>query len=507
MPSFFIEMPTTPLSRHNNNTTRSARPSLSRTEIEAPTKSAPKSKNVADTQNIKPDPNASNNVVKRKRSASDMVSGGVLNAKKPRGSGLEKSGDKTASRSTKHIEVSDAVQTPKWIPISTAVSYDEVMERMQLREFLARFQPLTKFAYTHLDTLSRLSVPTHRYLPRATLKAVLFALLDLLGADASPTLRRECQTTIKQVRAAKGDLNIIWDSLAELRRTSYSELPDPVALPDDADYDLSERSDDEDGSTGRVTRQTSKLARTSQPAMPPKDTSLDFELVCGAQFLPILVFLAEVALQNPSVRSDIDIGLRTLATAAHKSHVAKTAEEKERWGEQRRRFATSLSALEETKAQEKAAKGGKAPRGDATTLAKIKELKAKRKAAETKHRRALRKLTVSYNSELRACTSRGTFLGSDQLGRQFYALASPPKSIQEESRWDNWSTFVACWGAKQAGLEPKWYGFGSPSELRNLAATLGATPPGPASTGVNDSLIKSLSNFAEFLEDRMGEQT
>ncbi|KAG8728986.1 hypothetical protein FRC12_021356 [Ceratobasidium sp. 428] len=96
MPSFFIEMPTTPLSRHNNNTTRSARPSLSRTEIEAPTKSAPKSKNVADTQNIKPDPNASNSVVKRKRSASDMVSVGVLNAKKPRGSGLEKSGDKVS---------------------------------------------------------------------------------------------------------------------------------------------------------------------------------------------------------------------------------------------------------------------------------------------------------------------------------------------------------------------------------------------------------------------------
>ncbi|KAG8692244.1 hypothetical protein FRC08_009911 [Ceratobasidium sp. 394] len=500
MPGFFIEMPT-PLSRHNNNTTRTARPALVRTE--APTKTTTKVKNVADTQNIEPDPKTSNGVVKRKRSASDLVGASVSNAKKPRGSAQGKSGDQPTAVSTKHTEFVHTIKQPKWASISTAVSYDEVMERMQLREFLARFQPLTKFTQAHLDTLSRLTVPTYQYLPRVTLKAALLALLDLVGVDGSPNIRRGCQTAIKHVRAAKGDLHIIWDSLAELRRTSYSKLPDPEAPPNDADDYSDEQSDDEDESKGRVTRQTSKLARLSQPALPPRDDSLDFELVCGAQFLPILVFLAETALQTPSVRSDIDAGLRTLGSAAHKSYVAKTAEEKERWAKQRRQFATSLSALEETKAKEKAAKGGKAPRGDALTLTKIKEVKAKRKVAETKHQRTLRSLTVAYNLELRACTSRGTFLGSDRSGRQFFALASPPKSIRGGDRWDNWSTFIACWGKREGGSKPNWYGFDDPTELRNLAATLGGASSGPA--GNIDSLVKSLLNFAEFLEDRMEE--
>ncbi|KAG8747160.1 hypothetical protein FRC10_002209 [Ceratobasidium sp. 414] len=503
MPGFFIEMPT-PLSRHNNNATRSSRPALNRTE--APTKTPSKLKNVADTQNIKPDPDTGVGAVKRKRSISDLVGGSASNAKKPRGSARGKSGDQLARPSAEHTESGHAIKQPKWTPISTAVSFDEIMERMQLREFLARFQPLTKFTQAHLDTLSQLTVPTCQYLPRVTLKAAFLALLDLVGADGSPSLRRGCQTAIKHVRAAKGDLSIIWDSLAELRRTSYPKLPDPKAPPNDADDYSDEQSDDEDESKGRVTRQTSKLAQLSQPALPPRDNSLGFELVCGAQFLPILVFMAETALQAPSVRSDIDIGLRTLASAAHKSYVAKTAEEKERWAKQRRQFATSLSALAETKARERAAKGGKPPRGDASTLTKIKEVKAKRKVAEAKHQRTLRSLTVAYNLELRACTSRGTFLGSDWSGREYFALASPPKSIRGGDRWDNWSTFVVCWGKKEGSSKPNWYGFGDPSELRNLAATIGEAPSsGPGPTGGIDSLVKSLLSFAELLEDRMEE--
>ncbi|QRV79511.1 Serine/threonine-protein kinase [Ceratobasidium sp. AG-Ba] len=496
MPSFYIELPA-PLSRHNNNTSRSARPSLAETSI----KSSSKPKNVADVQNIKPSPETNNNGIKRKRSTSDLAGSGALNVKKPRDSTRGKSGDKPAPRPSKSTQSGHAVTQPKWTPISTAVSYDEIMERMHLREFLARFQPLTKFAQAHLDTLSRLSVPAYRYLPRATLKAVLIVLLDLVGADGSSTLRRECQATIKYVRAAKGNLDIIWDALAELRHTSYPELPDPRSPPND-DYD-SEPSNDEEEPTGRVTRQTSKQARLSQPSLPPNDDSLGFELVCGAQFLPILVFLVEIALQTPSVRSDIDVAMRTLAIAAHKAHVAKVAEEKERWAKQRLQFSSSLSGLEETKSQEKAAKGGKAPRGDPATLSKIKDLKSKKKIAESKHQRTLRALTVSFNMELRTYSSRSTFLGSDHLGRQFFILASPPRPSHIEARWDNWSTFVACWGKKETGLKPAWYGFDDPCELRNLATALGeAKCSGPMPTNKIDILVKSLLQFAEFLEDR-----
>lgn len=246
-----------------------------------------------------------------------------------------------------------------------------------MREFLARFQPLTKFAQAHLDTLSRLSAPIHQYIPKATLKAILLALVDLVGADATPNMRQGCQATIRYIRNAKGSLAATWDALAELRRTCYPDIPNPERLS--TDVNLDEASEDEDEENGRVTRQTSRLARLSLPSPPPKDTSLDFPLLCGGQFLPILVFLAELALQTPSVRSDIDAGLRTLSTAAHKSHVTKLAEEKARWAEQRQKFSSMLAALEATKSEEKSAalaKGSKVIRGSSTN-AKIKELRTK----------------------------------------------------------------------------------------------------------------------------------
>lgn len=229
----------------------------------------------------------------------------------------------------------------------------------------------------HLDILSRFSVPIGRYIPRATLKHVLLALVDLVGADATANLRQGCQTALKHIRNAKGDLAITWDALAELREAGCYGMPNPDQPPS-TDLDLGETDDDEEDG-GRVTRRTSRMARLSQPAPPPKDNSLDFLLQCGGQFLPILVFLAESALQTPSIRSDIDAGQRTLAIAAHKSYTAKSTEERTRWLNQRQKFSSMLVALEATRAQEKSAiiaKGGKIRRGSPTN-AKIKDIKSK----------------------------------------------------------------------------------------------------------------------------------
>lgn len=238
---------------------------------------------------------------------------------------------------------------------------------------------MTKFAQTHLDTLSRVSVSTQHYLPRETLKASLLALLDLVGADANPDSRRGCQTAVKHIRAARGNLDTTWDTLSQLRSTCYPKLPSPEQPPNDMDSDFHESSEDE-GETGIVTRRASKAARLAKPSPPPKDRLLSFSLVCGAQFLPVLLFLAELALQGPSVRSDIDAGFRVLATAAHKAHLAKVAEEKARWATEREKFAATLSKLEATKSDEKAAKAtkdSKAVRCSIATSTKIKEAKAK----------------------------------------------------------------------------------------------------------------------------------
>ncbi|KAF8608824.1 hypothetical protein BDV93DRAFT_518872 [Ceratobasidium sp. AG-I] len=517
----YVELPPLPLSKRNDNATGAAsphlkpkgqvaRPSLSMMRVEIPVKTpSSKIKRAAGTQNIEPGPSASDHATtKRKRSASDLAGSGGPNTKKPRESEQTTKAKMGPSSSTKPAEVAHKVPVPqpKWTQIPVNAVYDEIMQRMQLREFLARFQPLTKFAHTHLDTLSRLSVFTQHYLPRETLKAALLALLDLVGADANPDSRRGCQTAIKHIRAAKGNLDISWDALSQLRETCYSKLPSPEQPPDNIDSDFHESSED-DGEAGIVTRRASKAARLAKPSPPPKDRSLNFSLVCGAQFLPILLFLAELALQGPSVRSDIDAGLRVLATAAHKAHLAKLAEEKARWATERQKFASTLSKLESNKSDEKAAKAtkdGKAVRCSVATATKIKEAKAKRKYAEAKHQQAVRSLTVAYNQELRACAGRGTYLGSDRSGRQYYAIGSAPKTGHGESRWDYWSTFVACWGKRAGASQPHWYGFDEPAELRTLAGVVkeGAGSEPVSGDGI-DLLAKGLLNIADFLEDRL----
>ncbi|CAE6403747.1 unnamed protein product [Rhizoctonia solani] len=505
-------MPHVPLSKRDDNKASvsshvdrkapKARPSLVMMSVEIPVKgsSSSKLKNKIQDQNVEPTPANEDKTLKRKRSASDPTNNIVTDAKKR---GPERRQSNKSSVRDKPVEAMTPLARPKWIPIPTTVSYDEIMQRMQLREFLARFQPLTKLAQVHLDNLSRMSLPMRRYISRATLKAVLLALVDLVGADAPHKLRQGCQTALRHIRNAKGDLSITWDALSELRRTCYSELPDPDHPPA-TDNGVDEETEDDSEDQGRVTRQASKLARTSQPPPPPKDDSLDYQLVCGGQFLPILIFLVELALQTPSIRADIDYALRNLSVAAQKTYVTKLAEEKSRWSEQRQKFASELAVLQSVRSQEVEAANaqGVHTRGSSTT-AKIKDIKLKRKAADADHQRIVRKLSISYNLELRAYAGRGTCLGSDQSGRQYFALALAPKSTHSEHRWDYWSTFISCWGAEADGMEHCWYGFDSPSELRLLAGMLErGVEQGSAPAKEKDSLVKSLLNFVEFLDDR-----
>ncbi|CAE6473875.1 unnamed protein product [Rhizoctonia solani] len=508
-----VEIPQAPLSKRDDNKapvpTRveqkksKARSSLVMVSVEIPVRglSSSKSKNKAQDQNVEPPLEAESRALKRKRSASDVAGNGVVDTKK-RGSERAQS-SKKLSVHDKPTKVVTTLPQPKWIPIPTDISYEETMCRMQLREFLARFQPLMKLPQVHLDILSRMSVPMRRYIPKATLKPVLLALVDLVSADAAPNIRQGCQTTLRYIRNAKGDLATTWDALAELRQTCYSQIPNPDHPPTD-DIGVDDESEDDDEDQMRVTRRASRIARASQPSPPPKDNSLDYELVCGGQFLPILVFLAELALQTPSVRADIDDGLRNLSIAAHKTHIAKMAEEKSRWSDQRQTFTTTLAALQVTRSQEVEAANaqGTHPRGSSTTV-KIKELKSKRKIAEAAHQRIIRKLSIAYNLELRACAGRGTCLGSDELGRQYFTLSLAPKSTHSEDRWEYWSTFVSCWGAKVDGMEPCWYGFDDPSQVRLLTGVLEHNmEQGSAPAKEKDSLVRSLLTYADFLDDR-----
>ncbi|KAF8705944.1 Mechanosensitive ion channel, partial [Rhizoctonia solani] len=510
-----VELPHAPLSKRDDNKVPTsirvdrkppkARPSLMMVSVEIPVKgsSSSKLKNKVQDQNVEPTPENEDRTLKRKRSISDPTNNSIVDTKK-KGPERGQSNKKTSVQN-KPAEVVVPLPQPRWISISTDVSYDEIMQRMQLREFLARFQPLTKLAQVHLDTLSRISIPTRQYIPRVTLKAVLLALVDLVGADAPPKLRQGCQTALRHIRNAKGDLAITWDALSELRETCYSELPNPDHPPITDSGVVDDEIEDENEDQGRVTRQASRLSRVSQPSPPPKDDSLSYQLVCGGQFLLILVFLAELALQTPSVRADIDYGLRNLSVAAHKTHTTKLAEEKSRWNDQRQKFASVLTALQSTRSQEKEAANaqGTHTRGS-PTAAKIKDIKSKRKAADADHQRILRKLSISYNLELRACASRGTYLGSDQSGRQYFALALAPKSTRNENRWDYWSTFISCWGPEADGMDCRWYGFDDPSEIRLLASVLEhGIGRGPSLVKDKDPLIKSLLSYAEFLDDRI----
>ncbi|CUA66916.1 hypothetical protein RSOLAG22IIIB_00366 [Rhizoctonia solani] len=508
-----VEIPQAPLSKRDDNKVpvparsdrkmpKKARPSFVMVSVEIPVKgsSSAKSKSKSQDQNVEPTQEAETRTLKRKRSASDLIKNTDTKKRGPERGQLSKK----SSVRDKPTEVVVTLPQPKWIAIPMDIPYEETMRRMQLREFLARFQPLIKLPQVHLDILSRMSVPLRRYIPKATLKPVLLALVDLVGADAAPKIRQGCQATLRYIRNAKGDLSTTWDALAELRQICYPELPNPD-YPPSGDINVDGESEDEGEEQGRVTRRASRLARASQPSPPPKDNSLDYQLVCGGQFLPILVFLAELALQMPSVRADIDDGLRNLSIAAHKTHTTKVAEEKSRWNDQRQKFTTTLAALQSTRSQEVeiANAQGTHTRGSSTT-AKIKELKSKRKVAEADHQRSIQKLSIAYNLELRACAGRGTYLGSDQSGKQYFALALAPKSTHSGERWEYWSTFVSCWGAKADGAQPCWYGFDDPSEIRLLAGTLEhSTKRGSTSTKEKDPLVRSLLVYADFLDDRI----
>ncbi|ELU42471.1 serine/threonine protein kinase [Rhizoctonia solani AG-1 IA] len=512
-----------------------ARPSLMMVSVEIPVKgsSSSKLKNKVQDQNVEPTPENEDRTLKRKRSISDPTNNSIVDTKK-KGPERGQSNKKIlywTGPDGEHRHLSKISPLKLWCRFRSQGGYPSprmchtmrlckgcrsvklshqfdrrtVLTNLQLREFLARFQPLTKLAQVHLDTLSRISIPTRQYIPRVTLKAVLLALVDLVGADAPPKLRQGCQTALRHIRNAKGDLAITWDALSELRETCYSELPNPDHPPITDSGVVDDEIEDENEDQGRVTRQASRLSRASQPSPPPKDDSFSYQLVCGGQFLPILVFLAELALQTPSVRADVDYGMRSLSVAAHKTHTTKLAEEKSRWNDQRQKFASVLTALQSTRSQEKEAANAQGTRTRGSpTAAKIKDIKSKRKAADADHQRILRKLSISYNLELRACAGRGTYLGSDQSGRQYFALALAPKSTRNENRWDYWSTFISCWGPEADGMDCRWYGFDDPSEIRLLASVLEhGIGRGPSLVKDKDPLIKSLLSYAEFLDDRI----
>lgn len=95
----YIELPPLPLSKRNDNATGAAsshlkskgqvaRPSLSMMRVEIPLKASSSTatiKRAAGTQNIEPEPSASDRtVIKRKRSVSDLAGSGGSNTKKPR---------------------------------------------------------------------------------------------------------------------------------------------------------------------------------------------------------------------------------------------------------------------------------------------------------------------------------------------------------------------------------------------------------------------------------------
>ncbi|KAH9859078.1 hypothetical protein C2E23DRAFT_716870 [Lenzites betulinus] len=371
------------------------------------------------------------------------------------------------------------VPKPVWTRLSSALSHDGALQRLNIREYLLRFAHLTDIARGHLEEFEELGSTTlrssdsdHRghvdgsllvgWVPEPSLKATLIGLLTLLSKDAGMEESTAALTkAIQSIRTSGASLNKMWAALASLRNESSLALPDP--LPP-------------------VTTATRQSTRSAAVAQDPSGSSIP--ILYTAQLVPVVGALVEYTLQTKAVREDFERAAsqeKDLVRAAREL----TAEENARW-------KSSMDTKETTRAD--------------------------RNAARADHKAALSAIEHAQRVAAAECIPRFAPLGRDADGRVYYALT--PGIIEREAavnflegdkgnvrlgkrrgvadeaqrkRMRQWSWFVAVWGLKPEGAEVAklshddddaedegeadedaegWWGFWQPEEVAKLSEWL-----------------------------------
>jgi hypothetical protein len=255
-------------------------------------------------------------------------------------------------------------------------------------------------------------------------------------------------------------------------------------------------------------------------------------VVVSSQMIPVLVALVEVAMQTDLVREDLE--------AAIKDGKERIKETRDDCRDQERK------AIEETEAKATYHEVVFPPFAQrllhhSLTRSACLQIKAKREA----HQQLIQDLESALKLVMHAYSPRFEPLGRDADGRTYWALtpgatereralelllSGKENSVERKSKrgkkkkkkkvgiredrqaMKDWSLFVAVWGqrpplAETANLtdedEEGWWGFGEPSEVRNLAGWIGRRAGLQEDDAETKQTVKSLQEYADLLEWRI----
>ena len=397
---------------------------------------------------------------------------------------------------------------PLWTALSTTLTFDGALERINIREFLLRFAHLCDIAKTHLEELEELATANPYltvsddasddsnadqtdlvgWVSENALKAILVGLLTVLSKDEafqeddapSPAFVQ----AIQQVRASGVNLNKMWAALDTLRTDSAVAIPDPLPPPA--------------GARLRSTRLSSSFEGATTVA-------------CTAQLVPVVAALCQAVLFTEVIRDDFERAAVQEKELAQATRELK-ARENTRWKSLKAaELDASLKSKSKGKGKEKAVAADKP--GGKRGYKLTKEHQANVDAARPVHEAKLAALEHAHALAGAECVPRFAPLGRDADGRVYFAVT--PGVVEREAALDlleggqgtvrfgrrrgvvdederktmrHWSWFLAIWGRKPEGAavakvedddetededdeedEERWWGFWDPTEVAKLA--------------------------------------
>ena len=384
-----------------------------------------------------------------------------------------------------------SIPKPVWTILPTPLTFDDALERMNIREFLLRFAHLADIARSHLEELEELATddpyttmtaeddddesPLVGWISEPALKAILAGLVAIFSknADENDEDTSVFAQAMHALRASGANVSKMWAALSGLRDAVDFSFPDPLPPP-----------------PGARQRSTRRGSRDS-----PSTT-----VVCTAQFVPIVAALVEAALQTSIVQNDFERG------ATQEKELSRAARE--------------LSAAENTRWKETKARRGET---DEQANGKHKQTKGKskapvvplaeRRAALAAHEASLAQYEFAHHVAAAECIPRFGPLGRDTEGRVYYAITpgvterEAAVALLEGGKGDvkfgkrrvaeqdvrkemkHWSWFVAIWGRKPDGAEvaqieddddddeeeddgERWWAFWEPEQVSKLSEWL-----------------------------------
>lgn len=390
------------------------------------------------------------------------------------------------------------VPKPVWTIISTPLTRNEAVRRMNIREFLLRFGHLADIARTHLEELEDLSTADPYtdaaddedeesdgpclvgWIGEPALRAILMGLMSLFSKDADVRDEDSSAFTkaLQQIKASGVNLNKMWNALDSLRDETNLTIPDPLPPPP------------------HVMQRSTRTRESSATAV-----------VTTAQLVDVVAALVEAALQTKPVQEDFERAVTQEKDLSRAARELTTAEN---------------TRFRELKSDEAAAKPKKADKNISTAdksngkgaLEGVKVPLAVRRAALGEHEALLANFDCAHRIAVSECIPRFGPLGRDTEGRVYYAITpgvterdaaielledgggsvkfgrKRVAELEERKRMKHWSWFIAIWGRKPDGADvakldddedgeedvdenaERWWGFWQPEEITRLAEWL-----------------------------------